>query len=520
MSILSLLLFVAGSEGALRLFHVQDPYERPDIFLGFEGSPPLFYRTRSRGEEVFRTSPNRLEFFNAQEFPARKPRGGLRIFAFGGSTTYGEPWGHRGSFAHFLESAIARGDPGRPVQVVNAGGKGYGSTAIVSLATEALGYDPDLFVLSIGQNEYREALFHPEERAGRSSVPRWRAFLARHSRIHAVLERAIAGARPERRGARPTSFAAREIAGILAHPFDPGSFRFPGRLAIPPIAPTEDGEDPVLSRFGENLRAILRLAADAGVPCLVLTQVRNEQYWLAPNRSTLRPGAEAEYEPRYRRLLEAARAGRIDEALARVDSVTALYDRDRDAYLHALEGDLRLAAGRTAEARRAFARAWGDDPVNAVIRDAAREQHALLLEAEPPCRAAAPESLLGFGVFYDEVHPEPLLHRAIGEAARRALADAGLLPPETAPAGETPLPDGPDAEVFSYEALRALYLGEWGRAEAFAESALAVDPALGKAHVYRGICAARRGDLETARRDWEALARLYPSLLPAEDGRR
>ncbi len=518
LGVASLVAFVAIGESSLRLLRVQDPEEREEIFSGFAGASPLFFECRDGGRRVYRTSPNRLEYFNQQEFPARKPAGAIRVFAFGGSTTFGEPWGHRGAFAHYLERSLARGLPGRDVQVVNAGGKGYGSTAVFEVVREALRYEPDAFVFYLGQNEFREAAFHPIERSGRSSVRAWQAFLHRQSRIYLATRRLLLPHLPaRRRGARPTSFATREVAGILARPFGPESFRFPQRLAIPPITSADASDSEVFSRFGENLESMFALATARGVPCLALTQLANEQFWYAPNRSRVASDRGAEYETRYRNLLDAISAGRYEEALPLVDSVAALYAVDRDSYLHVLEGDLFLSLGRAADARAAYRTAWADDRVNATLRLATTAAGVPLIESEPWARAAVPDSILGFAAFYDELHPSPVVHRALGRAAFEAMAAAGMLPLEDDALAETAdsLPTDPDAEVLAYESLRALYLGDWARAESAAQEAAAIAPRLGKASVYLGICAMHRGDLEAARRNWDALARLYPELRPA-----
>lgn len=516
LAILPALLLLLAAEVILRLAGIESPEKREEIFWGFRGAPPLFYKTRSQGVPVFRTSPNRLEFFNLEEFPATKPPGSLRLFAIGGSTAYGEPWGDRGSFAHFLESRLKDANPGRAVEVVNAGGKGYGSTALVELTREILRYEPDALLLYTGQNELREAAFHPNEREGGSSVPAWRALLHRHSRVYLALRRLIRRLIPLHGGAAPKSFAAREIAGILARPFGPESFSFPPRLGIPPIVGPDPNEARVYRRFEENLGAIFRLAAEHRVPCLVIAQLRNEQFWFTPNRSRLRPGAESDYERLYRTFLDAAGSGRREEALAVADSISSLYLEDRDAYLHVFEGDLLLGLGRAAAAREAYQTAWGDDPLNAHLAAAAGASGVPFVEAGRAARAVAPDSILGFSVFYDEIHPTPLVHRAIAEALLPALESAGIDAAEAARlrSNPAPLPERPDAEVLAYEALRALYLGRLGDAGSFAESAAAQAPGLGKAHVYAGICAAARGDVDRARRAWETLARLYPELRP------
>jgi len=519
-----LILFVAGGELFLRAAHVADPHERVNVFDGFAGSPPLFYRETRGGTDHYRTSPNRLEQFNAQEFPARKARDAVRIFAIGGSTTFGEPWGHAGSYARFLRDALAAQFPERRFEVVNAGGKGYGSTANLETVREVLGYEPDALVLFVGHNEFREETFHPAERRGRPSFPRWRAYLERDSRIFVVMRRALSKLIP-RRGVTPMSYATRQIAEILARPFGPSSFRFATRLAIPPVQPDKGDDGGVFARFEANLRAMIGAASARGVPCFLMTVVRNEAFWLLPNRSVFRPGAASDYPARYTELLDAVSSGDYIGALARVGAVRALYSEDDDKYLRALEGDLNLALGRFAEARTAFQSVWPDDRINTTIRDAGGATRSCVVNSEAVARAAAPDSILGFGAFYDELHPTPLIHRALGIALAESIAAAGVAglagtAPATRIAVALPLPDSATAEVFAYEALRALYLGDCALVEAMAESSIARSPASGKAYVYRGICAARRGDDSTALASWEALAHLYPQLLPPKSQER
>lgn len=473
----------------------------------------IFTRQRSGGVTLCRTSRDKLDDVNPQEFVAEKPPGAIRVFAFGGSTTYGEPWGDRGSFSHFLEERLKQRYPDRPVRVINWGGKGFGSSTVIDLVRESLRYEPDALLFYLGQNEFREALFQPLKRSAFSNVP-WKALLHRYSRV--LLEvrhhlRAIFG--PER--PRSTSFAGAQIASILARPFGPESFRFANRLAIPPITPRGTGEAEVLAAFERNLTTIFRIAEAANVPAFALTVLRNEQYWLAPNRSRLRAGAEDRYDECYRRLLDATAAGRFEEATELADSVSALYEEEDDTYLQVLRGDLLLMRQRAGEARAAYRAAWESYDVNATIRAAAEQSGVPIIETRPAATAVAPDSIPGFAVFYDELHPMPVLHRALADTAFSALRAAGVFgdqPPRPA-AEPAPLPADPGPDVFVYEALRSLYLNDLASAERSAEEAVRRDPDNGRAHVYAGICAARRGDMKRARQAWNELARLFPELV-------
>ncbi len=513
-----LVLLIAIGELALRAAHVADPHERENIFSGFEGSPPLFFRDERTGADLYRTSPNRLEHFNAQEFPAHKGAGTVRIFTIGGSTTFGEPWGYAGSYSRFLGDVLSARFPDRLVEIINAGGKGYGSTANLETVREVLRYEPDALVLFIGHNEFREETFHPAERRGGSTIPRWRAALETRSRLFVVLRRALERAIP-RHGVKATSYATRQIADILARPLGPESFRFANRLAIPPVQRKETNGAAVIDQFKQNLRAMVDAAAAHSVPCVLLTVVRNETFWLLPNSSVLRAGAAELYPARYTELLNAAASGDYPSAIAQLSAVRELYAVDDDKYLRALEGDLYLALGRRSEARAAFARVWPDDAINTAIRDVGRDTRSCVVDSKAIARGATPDSILGFGVFYDELHPTPQIHRALGLALADSIAAARIAGLSTTSppidlATLCPLPDSATGEVFAFEAVRALYLGDCPRVVAMADSAITRSPLLGKAFVYRGICAQRRGDQATARASWEALAALYPELMP------
>ena len=143
-------------EGSLRLAGIGDPAQRGDPFTGFSGQVRLFERVvDGDGGEWFRTAES-LAGFNRQRFPATKPPGTTRIFCLGGSTTYGRPFEHGTSFCGWLEQMLKRAAPSRNWEVANAGGISYASYRIAVLMEELLAYEPDLFILYSGHNEYLE----------------------------------------------------------------------------------------------------------------------------------------------------------------------------------------------------------------------------------------------------------------------------------------------------------------------------------------------------------------------------
>ncbi|MCP4400602.1 MAG: SGNH/GDSL hydrolase family protein, partial [bacterium] len=132
-------------------------YQRTDPYIGFSGYAPLFLKhTPSNGEPIFETAQNKIRWFNQQSFPVRKAEGTIRIFCLGGSTTYGRPYDDRTSFCGWLRLFLPAVDPGHRYEVINAGGISYASYRVARLMEELADYEPDLFIVYSGHNEFLE----------------------------------------------------------------------------------------------------------------------------------------------------------------------------------------------------------------------------------------------------------------------------------------------------------------------------------------------------------------------------
>ncbi len=147
--LIELILMVAG---------VRPLYERTDPSVGFAGYAPLFLKhTQPNGEQIFKTAPNKMQWFNMQSFPANKAEDVTRIFCIGGSTTYGRPYDDRTSFCGWLRRFLPEVDPTRRWEVINAGGISYASYRVARLMEELADYEPDLFIVYSGHNEFLES---------------------------------------------------------------------------------------------------------------------------------------------------------------------------------------------------------------------------------------------------------------------------------------------------------------------------------------------------------------------------
>jgi tetratricopeptide (TPR) repeat protein len=152
------LSFLIILEICLRFFCVLPVHKTEDPFLDFHGERPLFIPNQSGTKAVYTTNPTKLNFFNQQHFPIEKSDSTCRIFCLGGSTTFGRPFAAATSFPIWLKILLDEFEPKKSHEVINAGGISYASYRIVRLMREIANYQPDLFIVYTGHNEFLETV--------------------------------------------------------------------------------------------------------------------------------------------------------------------------------------------------------------------------------------------------------------------------------------------------------------------------------------------------------------------------
>ena len=174
-------LILLGVEGLCRLAGWGQPDPRNDPFISFAGRSKLFTTDPLTNEHV--TASERLKFFVEDRFPRSKGDDTYRIFCLGGSTVQGRPYSIETSFSTWLRLALEVAYPHRQFEVVNCGGVSYASYRLIPILTECLGYEPDLFIVCTGQNEFLEArTYETEKRWHRAHA------IASHSRIYHLIQ--------------------------------------------------------------------------------------------------------------------------------------------------------------------------------------------------------------------------------------------------------------------------------------------------------------------------------------------
>lgn len=156
-SLIIIVVFFGGLELVLALAGVKPILLTEDPLVGFSSNVPLFVEQRqSSGRMVYRTASNKLIRFNDQVFPKDKGKNTYRIFTVGGSTTQGRPFDHKVSFGGWLQAFLDAAEPGTNWGVINAGGASYASYRVAKLMQELVRYQPDLFIVYSGHNEFLE----------------------------------------------------------------------------------------------------------------------------------------------------------------------------------------------------------------------------------------------------------------------------------------------------------------------------------------------------------------------------
>ncbi len=91
-------------------------------------------------------------------FQVPKPDSTFRIFCLGGSTTVGFPYGFVGSWSSFLRDRLHHLFPDKKIEVINVGMTATNSFTVLDIAQELVNFQPDLFMVYDGHNEFYGAL--------------------------------------------------------------------------------------------------------------------------------------------------------------------------------------------------------------------------------------------------------------------------------------------------------------------------------------------------------------------------
>jgi tetratricopeptide (TPR) repeat protein len=420
---LTVLSFFVALELVLAVFGVQPSRHDVDPYVGFDSYVPLFELDGATAE--MRTAPSKRRFFNEQHFPKKKPPGTFRIFTLGGSTTYGRPYDNEVSFSHWMELLLNETNPGRHYEVINAGGISYASYRVVVLMRELVQYEPDLFVVYTGHNEFLE------ERTYRDIIddgPVTRVLRRGASRLRTVaLLQHVLGTVRERDKLPAEVKAKLDVwSGLDAFTRDDAL------------------RASVLADFRFNVRQMIEIARGHGVPILFIEPVANIKDF-SPFKSEHGPTVAAERIRRFRDVYQRASRFAAGEecahAMPLLDEALKLSPEFAD--VHFRIGRCELARGNwdAAGEHLLLAKELDVAPLRALegmkeeLHDLARTKGVPLvpLQAllEEDSLARYGHRFLGSEYFLDHVHPRVEIHQRIAEWIVEELVRRDIVSAET-----------------------------------------------------------------------------------------
>jgi lysophospholipase L1-like esterase len=380
-------------------------------FQELDGHRPIFVREGGR----FVVATDRTRTFHAEPFPAGRAPGTLLAFSVGDSIT----WGHQGNdapgplvaYTEVLQSLI-RERLGGSHQVVNCGARTFASGRVLAVLRDVLQYRPDFVLASFGTSEFLEAATRAAWRARVERTPGW----IRSMRVAAFLADRFPGGVRQDTGLPASALRQRDDA--LVAPFvSPGQVPSPAERAA------------VLADAESNLRTMVALCREAGVPLVLLT-VPSSLRW--PPFATRYPeGAGLETAVAAAGALLAE--GKAASAIAAMAPVAAAHPGV--AAVHFRLGEAYDRVGDPASAKAAYEAARETDAFplralaayNVVVRGLAAEPGVAVVDAERLVGSLVPDGITDDRLFLDHCHPTAGVHRRIAEAVMDVLVARGIV---------------------------------------------------------------------------------------------
>ena len=380
---------------------VDDPY------VSFAGTSPLFVPDATG--QMLETDQRRLTFFRHQSFKAVKEPGTFRVFCLGGSTVQGRPYSVETSFTTWLQLNLHAADDAIDWEVINCGGISYASYRLVPIMREVLTYEPDLFIVYTGHNEFLEDRTY----ARLKETPRW--LLRLHHRLLWLRSYNLADDYLARRRNRSVSRTVLPAEVQAKLDYDDG---------LESYHRDEVWRAGTIEHFRRNLETMVRMCRETEVPIILVNPVSNLKD-SPPFKSEF--AADLSTTDRERIVQLWAQAGRVDssdaQAKARLLQEAAAIDSSHAGLLYLL-GDCYDRMGRTTEARKWFVLAKEADicplrilkPMHDAIAEVAAPNRVPLVDAMAIIAQCTDDGIAGDEWLLDHVHPTIAGHQLIAES--------------------------------------------------------------------------------------------------------
>ncbi len=384
-------LFFVILEVALRIFNYGGNL---DLFISAPGGYSDYYMCNPEVGRRYFFMQNTVPDLPNDLFLKEKPANSYRIFALGGSTTAGYPYGSNIMFPRILNYRLADVFPDRIIEVVNVAMTAVNTYTVADFLDEILAKEADALLIYSGHNEFYGAL----GAASYESLGQFRPFV----KFYLKLQRA------------KTFILIRDMIGNLrawsTRVFSEGDVADPSATLMERMVANQtitlDSDTYTLGRrqFEQNLRDILKQARDAGVNVIIsdlVSNVRDIKPFVSVATEAL-PPAETIYR-------EGVNLEKKQD-----------YDGARKAYVYAKDLDaLRFRAS---------------EDFNQVISDVAAEFEVPVVPMKAYFEKASPNGLIGNHLMLEHLHPNLDGYFLMADAFFDAMRRAELISTEWDPA--------------------------------------------------------------------------------------
>ncbi len=413
------------AEGVFAILDWGRPTVHDDPFVGFSSMRPLF--VLNEAGDRYEIPLSRQGYFRPESFAAQKATSEFRIFCLGGSTVQGNPFGIETSFTTWLEINLQTAATDRTWDVVNCGGISYASYRLVPILEETLRYQPDLIIVYTGHNEFLEdrTYSHIKHRPTWLARPlEWAARLRTYTLLREGCLRLAGQSSAEPRRGRP--IMPEEVEALLDY-----------RGGLEHYQRDEKWRQDVIDHYDYNLRRMVQLTRDAGVPLLLVNPVSNLRD-CPPFKSQHREGlTEAERE-QWQSLWNAARESYESDMPVAIELLQQAVAIDgQHAGLHYELAKCLDQANRPTEAKAEYIQASELDicplrmlePMHVRLTAIARETNTPLIDARALIESHSRDGIPGGFLLVDHIHPSITGHQLLADALADQLIAQGVLVP-------------------------------------------------------------------------------------------
>ncbi|MEN8206405.1 MAG: tetratricopeptide repeat protein [Pseudomonadota bacterium] len=421
--------FFGASELILASIGVSPALLTEDPFVGFAENVPQFVEaTGADGSVILKTANNKRGLFNYQEFPKEKNGNTYRIFCMGGSTTYGRPYGDKVSFCGWLREYLNAADATRNWDVINAGGISFASYRVARLMNELKHYQPDLFIVYSGQNEFLE-----ERSYGMlARLPPWLINLnstLSGTRIYTVMKDMIDAVQSASlKQAQARNRLDGEVNEILNHTIGPQSYHR-----------DDDLKRQVTTHYRLNLIRMIKIARSAGAGMILVqpaVNLKDMSPFKSEHREDLGEQAQRDWDVFFQRATDQYEAGNFSEALNAYRQALEIDDRYAD--LHYRIGKSHFELQQYDKAEQSFRRAVEEDiaplrilaSMQQIVAEVAASENVPLIDFPDIIRKAYltnhDHAIFGKEYFPDHVHTNMEGYRLLGLSLFDELVDRGV----------------------------------------------------------------------------------------------